>query len=317
MWEPGTHPTAHALASWPYALWGWQEGVPTGGVPRALRLGLRAHPPPAARPWGKQSASADGCGCGGTGTGTRHRPLGLPALLDIAQHQLAGACTLESVPGSRTRCSRARRTGAVDPGCLPKGRAAGGGLTPNPKRPSRRREGRLGLGVNPPPAGPLPLFSGRGSTGCGSPAPIPDCTLRLAGVVQCPAGQASQGARAGSPCLYPHSHNLWSADADCLPHGRAPRQPSATRAARAVGLAGERPWGGCLVQSRGESGVRRSPSPGCPSLGQAVGVRCQQAVVAEVRARKPGTSPLACMPFQTLRASGVAAGCSGGLLTPR
>ena len=42
--------------------------------------------------------------------------------------------------------------------------------------------------------------------------------------------------------------------------------------------------GGCLAPLSGASEFRRSPSPGCPSSGRAVGVRCPRAVGADVRA---------------------------------
>ena len=85
-------------------------------------------------------------------------------------------------------------------------------------------------------------------------------------------------------------------------------------ALRAVVVAGGCPGGGggssrCC---EGLQGVRRSPSPGCPSLGQAVGVRCPHVVRAGARAWGPGTGPLACMPCWTLRAVEPARGCPGG-----
>ena len=79
---------------------------------------------------------------------------------------------------------------------------------------------------------------------------------------------------------------------------------------------GSLPNGGFCAQDvhlRGQaSGGRRSPSPGCPSLGQAVGVSCPHAVGAGVRVWGPGTGPLACLPCWALRAAGVAGGCPGG-----
>ena len=65
---------------------------------------------------------------------------------------------------------------------------------------------------------------------------------------------------------------------------------------RAVGLAEGRPRGGCLSPLRAASEFRRSPSPGCPHSGRAVGVRYLRAVGAGVRVWGPSTVPLACMP---------------------
>ena len=67
-------------------------------------------------------------------------------------------------------------------------------------------------------------------------------------------------------------------------------------ALRAVGVAGGRPRGGCLSPLWGASEVRRSPSPGCPPTGRAVGVHYPRAVGAGVRVLGPSTVPLACMP---------------------
>ena len=56
------------------------------------------------------------------------------------------------------------------------------------------------------------------------------------------------------------------------------------------------PEGGRLPPLRGVSEVRRCPSPDCPSIGRAVGVRHPRAVGAGVWAWGPNTVPLACMP---------------------
>ena len=87
-------------------------------------------------------------------------------------------------------------------------------------------------------------------------------------------------------------------------HGLASRR-------RAVGVAGGPPQG-CLVTWPGMSGIRRSPSPGCPSLGRAIGIRCAHAVGAGVQAWAPGTGRLACVPCWTLHAAGLVGGCLGG-----
>ena len=63
-----------------------------------------------------------------------------------------------------------------------------------------------------------------------------------------------------------------------------------------VGVAEGRPQGGCLPLLRGASGVRRSPSPDCPSTGRAVGVCYPSAVGASVGVWGPYSVPLACTP---------------------
>ena len=64
----------------------------------------------------------------------------------------------------------------------------------------------------------------------------------------------------------------------------------------AVGVAEERLLGGCLPLLRGPSEVWRSPSPDCPPIGRAVGVRHPHAVGAGMWVWGPIISRLACMP---------------------
>ena len=75
-------------------------------------------------------------------------------------------------------------------------------------------------------------------------------------------------------------------------HGMRPCEPSLG----AVGVAEGRPQGGCLSPLCGASEFTRSPSPGCPLSGRAVGVRYSGAVGAGVQAWGTSTVPLACMP---------------------
>ena len=72
-WEPGTRPTACALAGQRCSLWGWWKGFPGGDAFHCCEGRLRsgAPPPPAARPPGGLSGSATHvlwarvCGCVG------------------------------------------------------------------------------------------------------------------------------------------------------------------------------------------------------------------------------------------------------------
>ena len=63
---------------------------------------------------------------------------------------------------------------------------------------------------------------------------------------------------------------------------------------------------------RGASEVRRSPSPDCPPIGRAVGVRYPRAVGAGVWAWGPNTVPLACLPCGGCVSRGR---CGGGAST--
>ena len=77
-WRPVTNPTARALASWLYALWGRHEGA-WGGAPLAWVWdvrGLALSPLPTTRPF-RRAAGAHyplAVGGGGAGVGTRHQP---------------------------------------------------------------------------------------------------------------------------------------------------------------------------------------------------------------------------------------------------
>ena len=80
-----------------------------------------------------------------------------------------------------------------------------------------------------------------------------------------------------------------------------------------VGVAVGRPRGGCLLLLRGASGVRRSPSHGCPPTGRAVGVRDLRVVGAGVRVWGPFSVPSACTPCRGCapRGGSVAFVCRG------
>ena len=74
---------------------------------------------------------------------------------------------------------------------------------------------------------------------------------------------------------------------------------------RAAGAAGSCPRGEPLTAVGGIwRQVRRSPSPGCPPPGQAVGVRCLRVLGAGAWLRGSGTVPPACTPCEGLRAAG-------------
>ena len=176
-WGPSTCPTACArqLASRGCALLGRREGSPGGGALRRCegRLSSGALPPPAARCRGRLSGSATHvlwaqvCG-----RGVRHCSFGFHALRGAACHGAGG-------------------------------RPSRGGVA------FHRSEGRLVSGAVPPPAArPLgraarvlrPVDPGRGWSGCGDPAPVPQRALLRAGIARCGAGQR---ASPGGGCLAP------------------------------------------------------------------------------------------------------------------
>ena len=88
---------------------------------------------------------------------------------------------------------------------------------------------------------------------------------------------------------------------------------SSEPALRVVAVAGGRGRGGALRRCEGRlrSGARL-PQAACPT-GRAVGVRCLRVVGVGVRAWRPGTVPLVCMPCGGLLAAGVVGGCPGGV----
>ena len=140
-----------------------------------------------------------------------------------------------------------------------------------------------------------------------------------------PAAQPQSGL-SGS-----YTHVLWPRA--CRHGGPVPLAGMPCGELRAAGVVGVCSGGDGSPPFRGASGVRRCPSPGCPSLGagsqdllpvcpgwcwyggpstgpgrpssgQAVGVCYPLAVGTAVRAWGPSTVPLACMPCGGLRAAG-------------
>ena len=76
-WGPHNNPTAHALASWPCALWGRYEGARGGASCLGVgRPGLGAPQPPTTRPFGRAAGATYplAVGAGGAGVGTRQQP---------------------------------------------------------------------------------------------------------------------------------------------------------------------------------------------------------------------------------------------------
>ena len=162
----------------------------------------------------------------------------------------------------------------------------------------RHCEGRLRSGARPPPAA---LPQGRllesathllWARACGHGAPALSLWLRGAAC----GGGGGRPSRGGWPCTVVRGVWCWALSLlrPPAPWGRQPgfgdpcflgavgvgvgtqHRPHRARSCepllRPVGVAGGRPRGGCLAPLRGASVVRRSPSPGCPSSGRAVGV---------------------------------------------
>ena len=177
----------------------------------------------------------------------------------------------------------------VGPAASPLFRGVGGGLPPLWGAPGVRRRpssGRPPLGAGAAARTCCPCSLG-GVGGTGDTVPAPLRALLRAGVA-CPAGGG--GAPPGrAPCPVAGGLRGLAPVPPRLPVLRAPVEvhhplavgagvrawgPSTVPLAcmpcgrlRAAGLVGGRPLGGGLPPLRGASGVRRCPSPSCPSLG--------------------------------------------------
>ena len=164
---------------------------------------------------------------------------------------------------------------------------------------SRRGERSLGLGGSPSPRlpvpgansrGPLPVSLWRGQRGYEGLAPTPQLTVLQDRVGRCGAGRrASPGGghlvHSCGPSRVRCSHSpgcpsLGQAVRACCPHAVGavcrPGAPAlalwlACLAGRCVPRGFRAVHGGLLPPLSGACGVRRSPSPGCRSLGQADG----------------------------------------------
>ena len=159
-------------------------------------------------------------------------------------------------------------------------------------------EGRLRSGAPPPLwagcRGPLPMCSGRGSAGVGAQ----HCPLGLHALWGLRAAGSVGGRPRGGPACHRCEKRLVTGAVPppaARPLGRAagfPRPvcpgcgwcvhgdpaPAPQRAPLRAGVArcwggGRAPRGGCLSLLSGASEVERSPPPGCPPSGRAVGVR--------------------------------------------
>ena len=105
----------------------------------------------------------------------------------LARAQAVGPCWVLT-----PRSTAAGTHGSRNPGCRPRGRAAGGGTTPDTRRPSQRWQA-------------TPTEDG--------PPPLPQDAA--------PTGHASQGDSAGPPQRHTSGHSTWEADPDSPPRGRA------------------------------------------------------------------------------------------------
>ena len=104
------------------------------------------------------------------------------------------------------------------------------------------------------------------------------------------AGRALPRGPCPSACPAPVPCSVWRA------WGGAVRSRFPPTWLGVAGVAVGRPPGGCLLLLRGASGVRRSPSPDCPSTGRAVGVRYPRVAGAGVRVWGPLSVPSGCTP---------------------
>ena len=293
-WGLSTGPTACALAGRRCSLWGWRKGVPGGGAFHHCEGRLRsgAVPPPTVRPLGGLLGSATHvlwarvCGCGGpTLSPSPACPVraacrgggGGPCPGGVACHRCESAwCQALSLPrppvlwsgqpGFRVPCV----PGAVDAG-------VGTQHRPHSVRPCGLALLAAGGGGRASPGGGVLSTVVRGACCQALSLPRPPVLWSGQPGFRVPCVPDAVGAGVGTQHR-PHSVRPWGL------------------ALLAVGVAEGRPLGGCLPPLRGASEVRRCPSPDCPPIGRAVGVRHPRAVGAGVWVWGPDTVPLACMP---------------------
>ena len=114
-WGPSTGSTACALVSRRCALWEWQEGVAgkDASCRSEGRVSSGAHPPPAARPWARQSGPVlHVLWARVSDVGTRHCPFSVRALRGVARPWVAGSF---SRGGTSHRCEGGLVSGALPP----------------------------------------------------------------------------------------------------------------------------------------------------------------------------------------------------------
>ena len=173
-WGPVTNPTAHALASWPCALWKRHEGARGGRLlPGCGASGIGRSPTsdhPSLRACGR-SPLPTCCECGGCGRGDMS-PTPQRALLRSGFARCRGGMR---VPGG----------GCPLPGCW----VSGVGRSPTPDHSSFRACGR----------GPLPTGCRCGGCGRGDPSPTPQRALLRASFAPCGGGMKVPGG--GASCL--------------------------------------------------------------------------------------------------------------------
>ena len=184
-WRPVTNPTARALTSWLWALWGRHEGASCLGVGRPV---LGALPPPTTRPLGGLPGPTTHWLWvrGGAGVGTRHKPHSARSF-ELA---LGGVGAARGRPGG----------GRLLPGCG----ASGVGRSPTPDCPPSGRA----AGAH------YPLAAGAGGCGRGDPSPTPQRALFRARFARCGGGMRLPG---GGPRAW-----LWGVRGRALSHLRLP-----------------------------------------------------------------------------------------------
>ena len=121
---------------------------------------------------------------------------------------------------------------------------------------------------------------------CPLPPPLGGVVCASRVVPALGAGRAVPRGPCPSACPAPVPCSVWRA------WGGAVRSRFPPTWLGVVGVAAGRPRGGCLLPSRGASGVLRPPSPDCPFTGRAVGVRVPRVVGAGVRVWGPYSVPV-------------------------
>ena len=145
---------------------------------------------------------------------------------------------------------------------------------------------------------PFACVCARAPAASASPPPLGGVACAPCAVPALGAGRAVPRGPCPSACPAPVPCSVWRA------WGGAVRSRFPPTWLGVVAVVEGRPLGGCLPLLRGASGVRRSPSPGCPPAGRAVGVRYPRAVGATCGCGGQTLSPWPARP--------VGAACRGG-----
>ena len=243
-WGPSTGPTACALASWRCSLWGWRKGVPGGGAFHCCegRPASGAVPPPAARPLERAvrvpRPVCPGCGRRGRGDPAL-APQRAPLRAGVALLGGGGGASPGGVPSTAVRGVWCQALSLPQPPvlwsgqpgfrvpCVPGAVGAGVGTEhrPHSVRPCGLALLAVGVAEGRPPGVPSTVVRGTWCQALSLPRPPVLWSGQPGFRVLCVPGAVGSGVGT--------QHQ---------PHSVRPCGP----ALLAVGMAEERPRGGCF-----------------------------------------------------------------------